>query len=98
MSLRLVVCRSAATASAEDWLSQAWVAEGDAEAGRRDVIFDDPDKPVRAPSTGAGACRRNPPQGPAVIEEPNSTTLIHPGDEVEVTEHGHLVITLATQN
>jgi N-methylhydantoinase A len=30
-----------------------------------------------------------------VIEEPNSTILIHPGDEVVVSEFGHLVITIA---
>ena len=33
--------------------------------------------------------------GPAVIEEPNSTILIHPGDRVTMTPTGHLVIDLA---
>jgi N-methylhydantoinase A len=33
--------------------------------------------------------------GPAVIEEPNSTILIHPGDRVTVTPTGHLIIDLA---
>ena len=32
--------------------------------------------------------------GPAVIEEPNSTTFIHPGDLATVSESGHLIITL----
>ena len=33
--------------------------------------------------------------GPAVIEEPNSTILVHPGDQVTVTPTGHLVIDVA---
>ena len=33
-------------------------------------------------------------EGPAVVEEPNSTILIHPGDKVTVTPTGHLVIDL----
>jgi N-methylhydantoinase A len=32
--------------------------------------------------------------GPAVIEEPNSTTLVHPGDVAVVTAAGHLVISI----
>jgi hypothetical protein len=27
-----------------------------------------------------------------VIEESNSTTVLYPGDVMQVTEHGHLVI------
>jgi N-methylhydantoinase A len=30
--------------------------------------------------------------GPAVIEEPNSTILLHPGDVATVSGAGHLVI------
>jgi N-methylhydantoinase A len=33
--------------------------------------------------------------GPAVIEEPNSTVLIHPRDRATVTPAGHLIIDLA---
>ena len=36
--------------------------------------------------------------GPAVIEEPNSTILIHPGDVVTVTDTGHLVVDLARKD
>ena len=32
------------------------------------------------------------PPPPAVIEEPNATTLIHPGDVATVSDAGHLVI------
>lgn len=102
VSLRLVVTSQRGDAVAQEWLSQPWIAQetaqGKAEAGRRKVVFDDPANPLEAaiwwrPALAAGARLT----GPAIIEEPNSTTLIHPGDEVEVTEHGHLVITLARQ-
>jgi N-methylhydantoinase A len=33
--------------------------------------------------------------GPAVIEEPNSTILIHPRDRVTMSPTGHLMIDLA---
>ena len=60
------------------------------------MIFDDPEAPLAArivwrPGLPAGYTV----EGPAVIEEPNSTTLIHPGDVAEVTPEGHLMITLA---
>ena len=32
--------------------------------------------------------------GPAVIEEPNSTTFIGPGDRAAVNESGHIIVTL----
>ncbi|HLG70746.1 MAG TPA: hydantoinase/oxoprolinase family protein [Chloroflexota bacterium] len=34
-------------------------------------------------------------QGPAVIEEPSSTTIVEPGDELEVNEYGHLLLHVA---
>jgi N-methylhydantoinase A/oxoprolinase/acetone carboxylase beta subunit len=30
--------------------------------------------------------------GPAIIEEPSSTTVLDPGDEMEVNPFGHMVI------
>jgi N-methylhydantoinase A/oxoprolinase/acetone carboxylase beta subunit len=36
-------------------------------------------------------------EGPAIIEEPNATTLIHPGDGASVTVAGHLTITIAPE-
>jgi N-methylhydantoinase A len=62
----------------------------------RDVVFDDPDQPVHArvawrPALAAGVTV----EGPAVIEEPNATTLIHPGDVATVTGAGHLLIRIA---
>jgi len=32
--------------------------------------------------------------GPVVIEEPNSTILIGPGDRLRIGDSGHLVVTL----
>ncbi len=59
------------------------------------MIFDD-GKPVEArvlwrPALTAGQEI----VGPAVIEEANSTILLHPGDRAVVHEWGHLIITLA---
>jgi N-methylhydantoinase A len=59
----------------------------------RDVVVNDAAKPVRTrivwrPSLPSGATV----EGPAVIEEPNATTFIHPGDVATVSEAGHLVI------
>ena len=62
----------------------------------REVIFTDAAKPIRTriawrPSLAAGARI----EGPAVIEEPNATTLIHPGDVATVSAAGHLIIDVA---
>jgi N-methylhydantoinase A len=64
--------------------------------GRRKVIFEDPERPLDArilwrPGLPPGFTV----EGPAVIEEPNSTTLLHPGDRLTVSPHGHLVICVA---
>jgi N-methylhydantoinase A len=96
VSVRLVLTAPRADTLAEDWLSQPWQPEGDATAGYRDVIFDDPEKPEKTqilwrPALASGTRIT----GPAVIEEPNSTTLIHAGDQVLVTEAGHLIVTIA---
>jgi len=61
----------------------------------RDVIFDDPERPLQArilwrPSLAPGFEV----EGPAVIEEPHSTTVIFPGDVARITEHGHMVVSI----
>lgn len=96
VSLRLVLTASREDTIAEEWLSAPWVAEGEAEVGERDVIFSDPRKPERTriywrPALSAGTKI----VGPAVIEEPNSTTLIYPGDHLVIHEAGHMIVTLA---
>ena len=97
VNVRLVVTAAREDTLAERWLTEKWIPEAPVPDDERDVIFDDPAKPERArivwrPSLPAGAQVK----GPAVIEEPNSTILIHPGDVATVTEAGHLVIDVAT--
>jgi N-methylhydantoinase A len=96
VNVRLVVTAARADTLAETWLTAPWSPEGKIEETRRDVIFADPAKPVPArilwrPALPAGFTL----EGPAVIEEPNSTILIHPGDRVTVDPSGHLVVDLA---
>jgi N-methylhydantoinase A len=98
VSLRLVLTAARSDNVAEEWLSRPWEPEADAEVGSRDVVFNDASKPLKTaiywrPALPAGFRLT----GPAVIEEPNSTILIHPGDEVVVHEAGHLLVTLAKQ-
>ncbi len=96
VNVRLVVTAARADRLAETWLIAPWVAEGPIEESRRDVIFGDASKPVSArilwrPALPAGFTF----EGPAVVEEPNSTILIHPGDRVRVDASGHLLVELA---
>jgi len=96
VSVRLVLTAAREDSLAEQWLSEPWKTESDVTSETRDVIYDDPDKPLKTkiywrPSLPAGTEVT----GPAVIEEPNSTILIHPDDHVQVTDAGHLVVTLA---
>jgi N-methylhydantoinase A len=98
VSLRLVVTAAREDNLAERWLNEPWQAEGPIEESVREVIFDDPDRPLKTrilwrPSLPAGTAIK----GPAIIEEPNATTLIHPGDVAFVTVAGHLTITIAPE-
>jgi N-methylhydantoinase A/oxoprolinase/acetone carboxylase beta subunit len=59
------------------------------------VIYSDPAQPVAArilwrPCLAPGFSV----VGPAVIEEPNSTTVLFPGDVATITEHGHIMIAI----
>ena len=77
------------------WLEAAHEPEGPAEETVREVTFERHDEPVPArilwrPALAAGVEI----EGPAVIEEANSTTLGFPGDRARITEHGHIDITL----
>jgi N-methylhydantoinase A len=96
VALRLVLTAARGDTVAEDWLAQPWEAEGEMTVEERAVVFDDPRAPVPSrvywrPSMPAGTVVT----GPAVIEEPSSTILIHPGDRAEVAREGHLIVTLA---
>ena len=98
VSLRLVVTAARADTLAERWLSESFVPEGAREDTTRAVVFGDPERPLKTPILWRPAL---PPgtkiEGPAVIEEPNSTTLIHPGDIATVTPAGHLIIAIAQE-
>src|SRR5205085_1208392 len=64
------------------------------EPGRRDVWFDAEgavDCPIHRRSSLAARAEL---EGPAVIEEPDSTTLVFPGDELLVHPSGVLVLTI----
>jgi len=96
VNMRLVLTSQRADTLAETWLTAPWTAEGVNEERRRDVIFTDASRPVPTrilwrPSLPVGFTF----EGPAVVEEPNSTILIHPGDRVTVGESGHLIVDLA---
>jgi N-methylhydantoinase A len=83
---------------AERWLSEPWQPEDAVPESTRDVVFDDPERPLKTrilwrPSLPVGTNV----EGPAVIEEPNSTTLVHPGDVAAVTAAGHLVISIGQE-
>jgi N-methylhydantoinase A len=93
VNVRLVVTAGTPDTIAQHWLSEPWRPEPPVPDQMRDVIFTDAAKPVRTrvvwrPSLTAGARI----EGPAVIEEPNATTLIHPGDVATVSDAGHLII------
>jgi N-methylhydantoinase A len=93
VNVRLVVTAARQDTLAERWLSEKWIPEPPVADQWREVIVNDAARPVRTrivwrPSLPAGAKV----EGPAVIEEPNATTFIHPGDVATISDAGHLVI------
>ena len=96
VNLRLVVTVPRMEDVIARWLSGAWQLTETVSEQRREVVFDDPQRPLEArilwrPALPAGSEII----GPAVIEEPNSTTLIGPGDHATIGESGHILVTLA---
>jgi N-methylhydantoinase A len=96
VNVRLVVTAARADTLAERWLSEPWTPDAPVADEWREVVFADPARSVRTrivwrPSLSSGARI----EGPAVIEEPNATTLIHPGDVATVSDAGHLMIDVA---
>jgi len=95
VNLRLIL-RAIGGDTSFDWMSERYRPEDQQSDQTREVIFDDPTAPLTSrivwrPGLPPGEVV----EGPAVIEEPNSTTLLHPGDKATVTEHGHLDIAIA---
>jgi N-methylhydantoinase A len=104
INLRLVLTSARTDTIAEEWMAQPppspspQAREGKAAELSRNVIYDDAAKPVESrvlwrPAMKPGEAVA----GPAVIEEPNSTILIHPRDRVTMTPAGHLIIDLTLE-
>ncbi|HEY4263783.1 MAG TPA: hydantoinase/oxoprolinase family protein, partial [Micropepsaceae bacterium] len=98
VSLRLVVTSARADNLAERWLNEPWQTQAPMEELRREVVFGDPERPLATrilwrPSLPAGTIV----EGPVIIEEPNATTLVHPGDTASVTAAGHLMIAVGQE-
>lgn len=94
-NLRLTASLAREGTSIEAFLSEPFVPEAPRPEQMRKVVYEDPEHPVDArilwrPSLAPGFTF----EGPAVIEEPNSTTVVFPGDRARVTEHGHIVISI----
>jgi N-methylhydantoinase A len=94
-NLRLTVTVPRDGTSIERFLSEPFVPEEARPEQTRKVIYDDSTKPLDArifwrPGLAPGFTF----EGPAIIEEPNSTTVIFPGDVARVTEHGHIVVSI----
>ena len=96
VNLRLVVSMPRMDDAIARWLSAPWVAEpAISPEERRAIVYDDPVRPLEArivwrPSLTVGTKIK----GPAVIEEPNSTTFVPPGDRAAIDAWGNIVITL----
>jgi N-methylhydantoinase A len=98
VNLRLIVTVPRMEDAIARWLSQPWQTSEIMPEERRAIVFDDAEHPIEArilwrPGLAAGTEI----EGPAVIEEPNSTILIGPGDHAVVNESGHIIVTLAEQ-
>lgn len=93
VNLRLIVTSDRADTLAERWLSEPWQTQAAREDSTRPVIFDDASRPLDARIVWRPALKPGDVvEGPAVIEEQNSTTLVAPGDHVTVADTGHLII------
>ncbi|QFG21346.1 hydantoinase/oxoprolinase family protein [Actinomadura sp. WMMB 499] len=77
----------------------AGTASPDAAArGDRDVVFAPGDGPVRTPVYERSALLAgNRICGPAVVEEPTTTTMLRPGDSAEVDGYGNLLLEIGAR-
>lgn len=95
VNLRLTATVVRGDQNADDFISAPFTVREQQAEQQREVYFDDSATPLRArilwrPSLEPGFTV----EGPAVIEEPHSTTVIFPGDVARITEHGHMVVTI----
>ncbi|MCL2429496.1 MAG: hydantoinase/oxoprolinase family protein, partial [Alphaproteobacteria bacterium] len=98
VNLRLVVTVPRIDDAISGWLRASFEAGPAAPVERRAVVYGDPAHPVEAlilwrPGLAAGSEIK----GPAVIEEPNSTTFVPPGDHAVIDRWGNIVIRLGEQ-
>lgn len=96
VNLRLVVTVPRMDNVIARWLQEPWTSQNSVPEQRRSVVFDNAIKPLDArilwrPALSAGSEI----VGPAVIEEPNSTTLIGPDDRATIDACGHVVIAVS---
>ena len=93
--IRLTVSLARDGEAAMEWLSMPYTAEDVQPDDERLVYFDSIEEPVKARIVWRpGLAPGSEVIGPAVIEEPNSTTLLFPGDIATISEHGHLIVTV----
>jgi N-methylhydantoinase A len=95
VNLRLTVTVQRGGESVDAFLAARFEPETARPEEMRPVIYDNPALPLNArilwrPGLAPGFRV----EGPAVIEEPNSTTVLFPGDVAEITEHGHIMISI----
>jgi N-methylhydantoinase A len=71
-------------------------AKGDALVGEREIYWDDATKPVRTKVYDRDLLRPDVEiQGPCIVEEYASTTVVHPGDSARAVSTGELIVELA---
>jgi N-methylhydantoinase A len=98
VNLRLVVTVPRVDDAISKWLSSPWQPECAAPVERRAIVYDDPVRSVESfiawrPGLAAGTQIA----GPAVIEEPNSTTFVPTDDHAVIDAWGNIVITLGAR-
>lgn len=95
VNLRLVVTVPRRDDAVSELLTAPWFPDSNAPEGRRQVTFDDgvarPARILWRPALAVGTEVA----GPAVIEEANSTILLHPGDRAVVGAWGQITIEVA---
>lgn len=93
--IRLTVTVVRGDNSALNWLSASYTPEDEQADSERPVYFEDAEAPLTARIVWRpGLTPGTEIIGPAVVEEPNSTTLLYPGDVGRIDEHGHLIVTV----
>ncbi len=96
VNLRLTITAPREGELISEWLAQPHRPEAAEPDQERAVTFDAEGEALATrilwrPGLPAGTEI----EGPAVIEEPHSTILVFPGDTARISEHGHIIISIA---